>query len=165
MKILFVCLGNICRSPTAEAVLRHLANSTGVSLTVDSAGTAAYHLGKAPDERSQQAALKRGISMSHLKARQVTANDFLEFDFIFAMDQANYYGLSALADRSADSGANKAKLVLFLDKFGTKGYTEVPDPYYGDGDGFELVLDLITDACHGFINNLEYKKNNSGSNK
>lgn len=165
MKILFVCLGNICRSPTAEAVLRHLANSVGINLTVDSAGTAAYHLGKAPDERSQQTALKRGISMSHLQARQVTANDFLEFDFIFAMDQANYHDLSVLAYSSADSGANKAKLVLFLDEFGTKGYTEVPDPYYGDGDGFELVLDLLTDACHGFLNNLEDKKNNSGSNK
>ncbi|MFT6154005.1 MAG: protein-tyrosine phosphatase [Bermanella sp.] len=162
MKILFVCLGNICRSPTAEAVLRHMASSNGLKVTLDSAGTAAYHIGKAPDERTQQAALKRGITMSQLKARQVTANDFLEFDLIFAMDQANYESLSALATDSVLSNgqrrSNKAKLFLFLDKYGSKGYKDVPDPYYGEGDGFELVLDLLTDACHGFLKNLEVKK-------
>lgn len=87
MKVLFVCLGNICRSPTAEIVLQGMVDELGADIIVDSAGTAAYHIGSAPDERSQQAALKRGLDMSYLKARQVVATDFLKFDYIFAMDQ------------------------------------------------------------------------------
>jgi len=142
-----------------------MASSNGVKITVDSAGTAAYHLGKGADKRSQQAALNRGIAMSQLKARQAIASDFLEFDFIFAMDQANYQSLSALSDGSCHSKSNKAKLVLFLDKYGSKGYKEVPDPYYGDSDGFELVLDLLIDACHAFLKNLDVIKLNADVNK
>lgn len=154
MKVLFVCLGNICRSPTAEIVLQGMVDSLGVNITVDSAGTAAYHLGKAPDGRSQQAALKRGLDMSHLKARQVIAADFLEFDYIFAMDRENYKNLK-LIESSVNQAGNdsKASLALFLDEYGTKGVSEVPDPYYGEVDGFELVLDLLTDACDVFIKN------------
>lgn len=146
MKVLFVCLGNICRSPTAEAVLRHIATKHKASLEIDSAGTAAYHIGKSPDSRSQLAAQKRGISMAGQSARQVSADDFYQFDYIFAMDKSNYQNLLSIKPSNAS-----AQLVLFLNEFGSMKYDEVPDPYYGEGDGFELVLDLLEDACEQFL--------------
>lgn len=146
MRVLFVCLGNICRSPTAEAVLRHMAALRQLSIEIDSAGTAAYHIGKSPDSRSQQAALKRGISMVGLSARQAKPEDFYEFDYIFAMDQSNYENLMDIKPKHS-----KAELSLFLREFGTMGQSDVPDPYYGGGDGFELVLDLLEDACEQFL--------------
>ena len=152
MKVLFVCLGNICRSPTAEIVLQGMVDELGADIIVDSAETAAYHIGSAPDERSQQAALKRGLDMSYLKARQVVATDFLKFDYIFAMDQTNYQNLKSLGDQVDLCGVDsKASLILFLDRYGSKGVSEVPDPYYGGSDGFELVLDLLEDACGNFL--------------
>lgn len=146
MKILFVCLGNICRSPTAEAVLRYLSSLHEVDLYIDSAGTAAYHIGKSPDTRSAQAAKARGMSMQGQSARQVSVNDFYEFDFIFAMDKANYDNLLALKPPNGS-----AHLSLFLSEYGQLNYDEVPDPYYGGDQGFELVLDLLEDACEQFI--------------
>ena len=146
MKILFVCLGNICRSPTAEAVMRKLAEARGLVIEIDSAGTAAYHIGKSPDARSQQVALKRGINMSGQRARKVAENDFYEFDFILAMDKANYRDLLAIKPSNAS-----ADVLLFLNEFGSMGYDEVPDPYYGGEQGFELVLDLLEDACEQFL--------------
>lgn len=146
MKILFVCLGNICRSPTAEAVMRKLVESHDLSIEIDSAGTAAYHIGKSPDDRSQQVALKRGIDMSGQRARKVAENDFYEFDFILAMDKANYQDLLAIKPSNAN-----ADVLLFLNQFGSMGYEEVPDPYYGGEQGFELVLDLLEDACEQFL--------------
>lgn len=146
MKILFVCLGNICRSPTAEGVLRHLSGIHNLDLEIDSAGTAAYHIGKSPDARSAQAAGARGISMQGQSARQVATSDFYEFDYIFAMDKANYEDLLAIKPSNGS-----AHVSLFLKEFGCMDHDEVPDPYYGGEQGFELVLDLLQDACEQFI--------------
>lgn len=148
MKVLFVCLGNICRSPTAEAVLQHMANERGLDIQVDSAGTAAYHIGKQPDSRTQKAAMKRGISMGHLKARQVDCTDLREFDVVFAMDSENFENLKRI------EGLNPrylSKLKLFLADYGDGYYRDVPDPYYGGEDGFDQVFDLISNACEKFI--------------
>ena len=150
MKVLFVCLGNICRSPTAEAVLRSQAEAGGVELVIDSAGTAAYHIGKSPDERSMAAAQKRNIHMQGLKARQVNEQDFYEFDYVFAMDRANYDDL-----RDLQPADGKAELLLFLDEYGSKERNEVPDPYYGGDLGFEWVLDLLESACSDFLTRIQ----------
>ena len=150
MKVLFVCLGNICRSPTAEAVLRSQAEAGGVELVIDSAGTAAYHIGKSPDARSMAAAQKRNIHMQGLKARQVSEQDFYEFDYVFAMDKANYDDL-----RDLQPADGKAELVLFLDEYGSKERNEVPDPYYGGDLGFEWVLDLLESACSDFLTRIQ----------
>lgn len=151
IKVLFVCLGNICRSPTAEGVMQHKLNQRGWNkrFMIDSAGTAAYHIDKAPDPRSIQAARSRGISLSHLRARQVCAADYAQFDYILAMDKHNYSHLCALKP-----AGTKAQVALML-SYGDRGYSEVPDPYYGDGDGFEQVLDLLDNAIEGFLQQLD----------
>jgi protein-tyrosine phosphatase len=147
-RILFVCLGNICRSPTAEGVLRHLAarHAPGLKVDIDSAGTAGYHIGAAPDPRSQRAALRRGIDISDLRARQISRSDFNDFDLILAMDRDNLRDLEA--KRPADAPAT---LRLFLHYAPQLGRDEVPDPYYGGSADFELVLDLCTAAARGLI--------------
>jgi protein-tyrosine phosphatase len=143
-----VCLGNICRSPTAEGVFRHLLAQEAPELRVevDSAGTAGYHIGNPPDLRSQRAAHARGIDLSGLRARQVTAEDFLRFDLILAMDRDNLEELEAM--RPAES---RARVRLFLEYAPELGRTEVPDPYYGDARGFEEVLNLSAAASRGLI--------------
>jgi protein-tyrosine phosphatase len=148
MKVLFVCFGNICRSPTAEGVFRHLLaqEAPQLQVEVDSAGTAGYHIGHSPDLRSQRAAHARGIDLSGLCARQVTAEDFLRFDLILAMDRDNLEELEAM--RPAES---RAGVRLFLDYAPELGRTEVPDPYYGDAHGFEEVLNLCAAASRGLI--------------
>ncbi len=140
MRVLCVCLGNICRSPTAEAVLRDLAarEAPGLITAVDSAGTAAYHVGEPPDRRSVAAAARRGYDLSALRARRVHQSDFQAFDLILAMDRANL----AVLTRAAPHGA-RARIELFLAFAPDLGVDEVPDPYYGGDDGFEHVLDLI----------------------
>jgi protein-tyrosine phosphatase len=147
-RVLFVCLGNICRSPTAEGVLRHLAaqQAPGLALEIDSAGTADYHIGAAPDPRSQRAALRRGIDISGLRARQVTADDFAHFDLILAMDRANLRDLQALQPRNS-----RAALKLFLEYAPELKLSEVPDPYDRDSAAFEQVLDLTTAAARGLL--------------
>jgi protein-tyrosine phosphatase len=147
-RILFVCLGNICRSPTAEGVFRDLVHTAapGLEVEIDSAGTAGYHIGTAPDPRSQSAALRRGIDISDLRARQITRGDFTEFDLILAMDRDNLRDLEAKSPGDAH-----AKLHLFLDYAPQTGRTEVPDPYYGGAADFELVLDLCAAAARGLI--------------
>src|SRR5271170_2992154 len=142
-RVLFVCLGNICRSPTAEGVFRHLLEQEAPELQVeiDSAGTADYHVGAAPDSRSQQAALRRGIDISGLRARQVTENDFARFDLILAMDRQNLRELQAIKPERAH-----AEVKLFMEYARSAGVLEVPDPYYGDAGGFEVVLDLSAAA-------------------
>lgn len=149
IKILFVCMGNICRSPTAEGVFTLMVKQAGLSdrIDIDSAGTHDYNIGKPPDSRSQMAALKRGIDLSGLRARQVTVADLIEFDYILAMDSYNYKVLQSLCPIE-----QKHKLHLFLD-FAPELQTRiVPDPYEGEGNsGFEHVLDLIEAASRGLL--------------
>lgn len=148
--VLFVCLGNICRSPTAEGVFRHLCEGEGEgigsSVTVDSAGTAAYHIGKPPDERAQAAALQRGIDLSGQSARRVVAQDFDRFDYILAMDEENLQNL-----RNICPPQRMSRVSLFLDFAPGQVIREVPDPYYGGEEGFEMVLDLAEAASRGLI--------------
>jgi len=153
-RILFVCLGNICRSPTAEGVLRHLSarEAPHLSLEIDSAGTADYHLGSAPDLRSQRAALRRGIDISGLRARQIGRDDFERFDLVLAMDQDNLRELEALRPRNAH-----AQLRLFLSYAPEAGRLDVPDPYYGGEREFETVLDLTTAASRGLLTALQQR--------
>jgi protein-tyrosine phosphatase len=156
VRILFVCLGNICRSPTAEGVLRHLlvqeAPRLKVQVEVDSAGTGDYHIGDPPDLRSQRAAMKRGIDLSGLRARQVVLQDFAHFDLILAMDRNNLRDLQSIQPR-----ASHAQLRLFLEYAEDLDDVEVPDPYYGDASGFERVLDLATAASRGLIAALQHR--------
>jgi protein-tyrosine phosphatase len=143
-----VCLGNICRSPTAEGVIRHLltAEARDLAVEVDSAGTGDYHLGEPPDPRSQQAAKRRGIDLSGLSARQVSPRDFDDFDLILAMDRQNLRDLQAMKP-----AGSRAEVRLFLEYAGVPGISEVPDPYMGDASGFERVLDLVTAASRRLI--------------
>ena len=143
--VLFVCLGNICRSPTAEAVFRHKADEAGLKLTIDSAGTHGYHIGSAPDKRSQAAGQERGYSFKGLTCRRVSDTDFETFDLILAMDQSNLENLREMSDPD-----HHHKIRLMLDFAGYEN-EEVPDPYYGGKKGFELVLGLIEEASDGLI--------------
>ena len=154
MRILFVCLGNICRSPTAEAVLRELAarEAPDLTLEVDSAGTAAYHVGQPPDPRTRAAAARRGYDLSALRARTVEADDFERFDLILAMDREN---LTALR-RRAPSQAHE-RLRLFLEFSPDRAPEDVPDPYYGGPNGFEEVLDLVEAATRGLLKHLRQR--------
>jgi protein-tyrosine phosphatase len=151
-RVLLVCLGNICRSPTAEGVLRHLASreAPALGIEIDSAGTGDYHLGAPPDPRSQRAAMKRGIDISALRARRVTAQDFARFDLILAMDRQNLHELQAM--RPAGS---RATLKLLLDFVPNSAIQEVPDPYCGDAGAFEVVLDLTEAAARGLLAHLK----------
>ena len=151
MKILFVCLGNICRSPTAAGVLRTLAarEAPELSIEVDSAGTAAYHVGEPPDPRTRQAAARRGYDLTALRARIVEPGDFERFDLILAMDRENLRVLR----RRAPPGVHE-RLRLFLEFAPEGGSEDVPDPYYGGPNGFEEVLDLIEAAARGLLAHL-----------
>lgn len=148
--ILFVCMGNICRSPTAEGVFRRLleAEGEGLQVDIDSAGTHSYHTGAAPDRRAQAAALRRGIDLSTQRARQVAVEDFERFDLVLAMDTDNLTILHAQCPP-----ARRDRVRLFLE-YGTVGERNVPDPYYGGDNGFERVLDLIEDAARGLLASL-----------
>ncbi len=147
-KVLVVCMGNICRSPTGEAVLRAKAQQLGVDVEVDSAGTIGYHEGNPPDPRSKAAGEKRGYSFRGIRARQVTNADFHDFDLILAADKSN---LADLQSRCPE--AHQHKLKLFL-SYAESHYDEVPDPYYGGDKGFELVLDLIEDGSERLLKSL-----------
>ncbi|MCC1496308.1 low molecular weight protein-tyrosine-phosphatase [Alcanivorax sp. 1008] len=150
VRILFVCLGNICRSPTAEGVFRQRAAAAGLSLVkIDSAGTAGWHVGKAPDARTVKAAARRGYDLSMLRARQVGVDDFNAFDFILAMDEQNLAEL-----RSIQPAQSVAELGLFLEYAEGPVPREVPDPYYGGDQGFQTVLDLVESASDGLIRRL-----------
>lgn len=140
MNILMVCLGNICRSPLAEGIMR---SKLGKEYFVDSAGTGSWHVGQAPDKRSIAVAKKYGIEISHLRARQFQVKDFDEFDYILAMDSSNYRDILSLARSEEDW--MKVRLILHDQ--------DVPDPYYGGEDGFELVYQLLDEAVDDFIEN------------
>jgi len=152
MKVLFVCMGNICRSPTAEGVFRRLVaeRSPQLPLEVDSAGTHDYHVGEPPDVRAVQAAARRGIDLRHLRARQVRDEDFEQFDLILAMDRDNR---TELLERSPSQFHERIR--LFLEFARQPGVTDVPDPYYGGPLGFERVLDLAEEAAAGLLEELE----------
>ena len=151
IKILFVCMGNICRSPTAEGVLRHLVEARGLEsrILIDSAGTHGYHAGEPPDPRTVAAAARRGYDLSGIRARRVAANDFLEFHHILAMDQENLTYLRPLKPEGAIADTR-----LFLEFSRRFPERDVPDPYYGGARGFDYVLDLVEDATDGFLDHL-----------
>lgn len=147
VRVLFVCLGNICRSPSAEGVFRKLVESSGLEerIHIDSCGTGDWHIGKAPDVRTTEAAKKRGIDISQLRARQFVADDLEQFDYVLVMDRQN---LADVTDVWQRRGGTRPELFL---GFGRTEHEEVPDPYYGGPDGFEFVLDLIHEAGEGLL--------------
>ncbi|AMO68243.1 protein-tyrosine-phosphatase [gamma proteobacterium BDW918] len=151
IKVLFVCLGNICRSPTAHGVFQKLLNDAGLhdEIQVDSAGTGDWHIGRSPDQRSQAAALSRQYDLSSLRARQVCKADFETFDYILAMDECNLADLQAMHTHQA-----KCELALFLTYAKHTARREVPDPYYGGEQGFDEVLDLVEDAAEGLLHHI-----------
>ncbi len=151
VSVLFVCLGNICRSPTAEGVFRKLVADAGLHerIRIDSAGTAGYHEGHPPDARAAAAAAARGFELDGIRARRVAAEDFELFDLILAMDEDNLLDLRRAAPDNA-----RAELRLLLEYAAGRSETAVPDPYYGGRNGFEQVLDLVTDACAGLLEEL-----------
>ena len=151
IKVLFVCMGNICRSPTAEGVFRKLVAEAGLSewIEIDSAGTHAYHVhngGSPPDERAQRTARRRGIDLSNLRARLVDEADFMAFDYIIAMDEDNRANLEAI--RPADARAQIFLLMKFAPDWGMR---EVPDPYYGGAKGFEVMFDMVEAGAQGLL--------------
>jgi len=152
VSVLFVCLGNICRSPTAEGIFRDLVEREGLAehFTIDSAGTAAYHVGSAPDSRAQAEAKRRGIDISGLRGRQARHQDFTQFDYILAMDTENHRNLMAICPAGGEH-----RLHLFLDFASNPGRRDVPDPYY-DGR-FDAVFDLIEDAAKGLLADIRAK--------
>ena len=150
MRILFVCMGNICRSPTAEGVMRRLVEEQGLDVEIDSAGTGAWHAGEPPDERATLAARRRGVTLEGA-ARQVRADDFERFDLLIALDRANLRELLAIAPD--EEAAEKVRLLREFDP-AANGDLDVPDPYYGGDRGFETVLDMVEAACRGLIDEL-----------
>jgi protein-tyrosine phosphatase len=150
-RVLFVCMGNICRSPTAEGVFRGIVDRAGLAdrFDIDSAGTHDYHIGDAPDARAQAAALRRGYDLSPLRARQVDSGDFSTFDFVLAMDRNN---LALLQQRCPAEHRRKVRMLLDFAESGLP--PEVPDPYYGSAQGFEQVLDLIEAGARGLLQHI-----------
>ena len=148
VNVLFVCMGNICRSPTAEGVFSHVVTQAGLEkkIGIDSAGTHAYHVGEPPDPRAQKSALSRGIDISHLRARRAIEQDFERYDYVVAMDRDNLENLRAICPPEHES-----KLTMFLQYASHSDIQEVPDPYYGGPLGFERVLDMVEDAAKGLL--------------
>jgi len=154
VKILFVCMGNICRSPTAHGVFRQLVEQEQLTekVEIDSAGTHAYHVGNPPDSRAQKTAQGRGINLSDLRARQAVADDFNTFDYVIAMDQDNYHSLMSICPADQEQ-----RVHLFMDLAPQMRTREVPDPYYGGPAGFEQVFDLVDVAAKGLLDDIRRK--------
>ncbi len=150
MKILMVCLGNICRSPLAEAILREKAEANSLDIEIDSCGTGDYHIGEAPDERSQANALKNGVDISYLRARQFKAADFENFDRIYVMDQSNYDNVAKVSSHSEQM----KKVELILNTLNPGSNEPVPDPYFGGDAGFQRVFELLDAACDKIVEDL-----------
>ncbi len=148
--ILFVCMGNICRSPSAEAIFRHKAKQAGLSVQIDSAGTVGSHAREKPDHRAQKAGMARGYSFDKIRARKVTEKDFDNFDLVLAMDEQNVRHLKKVAPEHLHH-----KIQLFLEYADNFEETDVPDPYYGGAKGFQFVVDLVEDASDGLIKALK----------
>jgi len=144
--LLFVCMGNICRSPSAEAIFRHKAKEAGLSVNIDSAGTIGSHAREKPDHRAQKAGIAKGYSFDKIKARKVLEKDFDAFDLVLAMDNNNVEALKKVAPEHLHY-----KIQLFLDYAHNHEETEVPDPYYGGAKGFQFVVELIEDASNGLL--------------
>lgn len=162
-KVLCVCLGNICRSPTAEIVLRHACDANNLNITVDSAGTSNYHPNKAPDARSQAHALKRGYDLSSLRARQIQLEDFIEFDLILAMDHQNLEDIQNLerqAIKRFGKSRVRSKVALMSEHDPKYKHKAIPDPYYGGADGFERVLDQCESSAAAWV--AEFKREHHG---
>lgn len=157
--VLFVCMGNICRSPTAEGVFRHQVSAAGLTdrIAIDSAGTHDYHIGEPPDRRTQQAALRRSYDLSGLRGRQVKPGDFHEFDYILAMDRDNLANLQLVCPAQYQH-----KLKLFMEFSRKFVQREVPDPYYGGEQGFENVLNMAEDAASGLLDAILARKGEAG---
>lgn len=153
-KVLMVCLGNICRSPTAHGIMEALIEKEGLGadIIVDSAGTGDWHIGRPPDPRTQEAAKRRGYDLSHLRARQVSAADIDEYDWVIAMDRQNRQNLFAMANDS-----NRHRISLLLEHAGQVD-AEVPDPYYGGEQGFEQVLDMVEVACAALLERIKQQR-------
>ncbi|MES9831700.1 MAG: low molecular weight protein-tyrosine-phosphatase [Candidatus Thiodiazotropha sp. LLP2] len=154
IQVLFICMGNICRSPTAQGVFRDLVEKEGLSefIITDSAGTIDYHTGGKADRRARETANKRGVDLSDLRARQVTVGDFEQFDYLLAMDHSNYEDLSALCPPGAEE-----RLHLFMDFAPHLTEQEVPDPYYGGAAGFDRVFDLVEEASRGLLDHIRQR--------
>jgi len=148
MRILMVCLGNICRSPLAEGILKH--KTQDLDVFVDSAGTASYHIGNLPDNRSIDIANKYGIDLTDQRARQFSETDFDNFDKIYAMDTNNYASIISISRNRND----RDKVDLILNETNPKSFDSVPDPYYGEGDGFQKVYSMLDKACDVIVNKL-----------
>lgn len=154
VKVLFVCLGNICRSPTAHGIFRHEVEKANLldRIYIDSAGTGDWHIGHAPDKRAQAAAVDNGYDISDLRARQVVPDDFFEFDYVLGMDAQNLANLKAMAPQDYNG-----HLSLFLDFLPDQPIREVPDPYYGEEQGFQTVLTMIEEASNNLLNHIRKK--------
>jgi protein-tyrosine phosphatase len=154
VKVLFVCMGNICRSPTAQGVFAKLVEQEGLTdaIYIDSAGTHAYHVGEPPDRRAQDSASARGIDLSRLHARQVRGDDFAEFDYVIAMDRDNYQILESICPLGSEH-----KLQMLMSFAPQHELREVPDPYFGGSKGFERVLDMIEQASGGLLQEIRLK--------
>lgn len=154
IKVLFVCMGNICRSPTAEGIFSHLIEQENLShaIDVESAGTHAYHVGNPPDHRAQATALKRGIDLSKQTARRVSTSDFEYFDYILAMDEDNLLDLEQICPVE-----HRHKIRLFMEFAPHLNMREVPDPYYGGASGFDRVLDMVEEASEGLLKAIREK--------
>ncbi len=155
-KVLFVCLGNICRSPSAEGIFKHIVESRGVAgqFEIDSAGTHAYHVGEGADQRMKSHALKRGYKLTSISRKFDPDIDFDYFELIIGMDDENVRVLKSKARNNEDL-LKIHKMTDFRKRF---NYNEIPDPYYGGADGFELVIDLLEDSCEGLLEKLNYSK-------
>ena len=159
VSVLFVCMGNICRSPTAHGVFRKLVEEVGLEdfIEIDSSGTHAYHVGKAPDPRAQETAQRRGLELGDLRARQIEQKDFERFDYILAMDEDNHYSLSLICPLEYQE-----KLHLFMEFAPDWGEREVPDPYYGGATGFERVFDMVEEASRGLLEHIRRERFSQG---